>query len=85
MTGLRTLWVVFRKELIDGGRDRRSMMTLLFSAAIAPVLFGILFTVAAERENVENLLVIHAPALATRYGETWQAHAAHSVRYVAKP
>jgi phosphatidylserine/phosphatidylglycerophosphate/cardiolipin synthase-like enzyme len=43
------------------------------------------FTVAAERENVENLLVIHAPALATRYGETWQAHAAHSVRYAAKP
>jgi hypothetical protein len=29
--------------------------------------------------------VIHAPALATRYGETWQAHAAHSVRYAAKP
>jgi phosphatidylserine/phosphatidylglycerophosphate/cardiolipin synthase-like enzyme len=43
------------------------------------------FTVAAERENVENLLVIHAPALATRYGETWRAHAAHSVRYAAKP
>jgi sodium transport system permease protein len=56
MTRLRTLAVVFRKELIDGGRDRRSMMTLLFSAAIAPVLFGVLFTVTAERrKNAENI------------------------------
>ena len=41
------------------------------------------FTVAADRESVENLLIIHAPTLAARYGENWQAHAAHSVRYSA--
>jgi phosphatidylserine/phosphatidylglycerophosphate/cardiolipin synthase-like enzyme len=39
------------------------------------------FTVAADRESAENLLVIHAPTLAARYGENWQIHAAHSTRY----
>ena len=56
MTGLRTLGVVFRKELLDGSRDRRSVMTLVFSAAITPVLFGVLFTVTAERrKNAESI------------------------------
>jgi len=39
------------------------------------------FTVAADQESADNLLVIHSPALAARYGENWQAHAAHSTRY----
>jgi sodium transport system permease protein len=56
MTMLRTIAVVFRKELIDGSRDRRSMSTLLFSAAIAPVLFGVMFTVMADRrKNAERI------------------------------
>ena len=42
------------------------------------------FTPAAETDNAENLLVIHATALAARYGDNWQAHAAHSVRFVAR-
>jgi sodium transport system permease protein len=51
MTMLRTLAVVFRKEVVDGRRDRRSIWSLLFSAALAPVLLGALFTVAAERRK----------------------------------
>jgi len=39
------------------------------------------FTTAAERQNAENLLVIHDPALAARYVDNWRAHAAHSSRY----
>ena len=39
------------------------------------------FTTAAERQNAENLLVIHDRALAARYAENWRSHAAHSVRY----
>src|SRR6266446_1997547 len=39
--------------------------------------------VEADRESAENLLIIHAPTLAARYGENWQAHAAHSVRYTS--
>lgn len=39
------------------------------------------FTVAADRESAEDLLIIHSPGLAARYGENWQVHAAHSVRH----
>ena len=42
------------------------------------------FTRAAQEKNAENLLVIHAPALAIRYAENWQVHAAHSEPYQAK-
>ena len=42
------------------------------------------FTTAAEQRNAENLLVIHDRALAARYTENWQAHAAHSEPYTAK-
>ena len=42
------------------------------------------FTTAAERQNAENLLVIHDRALAARYTENWHAHAAHSTRYAGR-
>jgi sodium transport system permease protein len=48
---LRLVWTVLRKELIDGSRDRRSISSLAFSAMIAPLLFGLMFTVAAERRK----------------------------------
>jgi sodium transport system permease protein len=37
------------KELRDGMRDRRSVLSLLFGAALAPVLLGGMFTVMAGR------------------------------------
>lgn len=49
--------------------DRQVVLTGSFS-----------FTPAAAGQSAENLLVIHDPTLAARYGENWQAHAAHSVR-----
>lgn len=42
------------------------------------------FTTAAEQRNAENLLVIRDRALAARYTENWQAHAAHSARYMGR-
>lgn len=42
------------------------------------------FTTAAERQNAENLLVIHDRALAARYTENWRGHAEHSVRYAGR-
>jgi phosphatidylserine/phosphatidylglycerophosphate/cardiolipin synthase-like enzyme len=42
------------------------------------------FTTAAERQNAENLLVIHDQTLAARYIENWRTHAAHSARYVGR-
>jgi len=51
MMALRQVWAVFRKEIVDGSRDRRSIYSLLFSAMISPLLFGLMFTVAAERRK----------------------------------
>ena len=42
------------------------------------------FTTAAERQNAENLLVIHDTALAARYTENWRAHWGHSSQYASR-
>ena len=66
---LRLVWAVFRKELLDGSRDRRSISSLLFSGMITPLLFGIMFTVAAERRKSADDISLpvegaaYAPAL----------------------
>jgi phosphatidylserine/phosphatidylglycerophosphate/cardiolipin synthase-like enzyme len=39
------------------------------------------WTVAAEQQNGENLLVIRDPRLAGVYTENWRRHAHHSTRY----
>jgi phosphatidylserine/phosphatidylglycerophosphate/cardiolipin synthase-like enzyme len=39
------------------------------------------WTLAAEHNNGENLLVIRDPVLATVYAENWQHHEAHSFGY----
>jgi sodium transport system permease protein len=44
---LRQVWIVFMKELRDGLRDRRSIMSVLVVAAVMPTLFGGMFTVMA--------------------------------------
>jgi sodium transport system permease protein len=69
MTALRQVWAVFRKEILDGSRDRRSIYSLLFSAMISPLLFGLMFTVAAERRKSADEIALpiegaeYAPAL----------------------
>ncbi|HET9408084.1 MAG TPA: ABC transporter permease [Candidatus Sulfotelmatobacter sp.] len=49
MNALRQTWIVFEKELRDGRRDRRSIMSVLLVAALMPTLFGAMFTVMANR------------------------------------
>jgi len=69
MATLRLVWTVCRKELIDGSRDRRSISSLVFSAMITPILFGVMFTIAAERRKSADDIrlpvegAIYAPAL----------------------
>lgn len=70
MSRMLTLaWAVFRKELLDGSRDRRSISSLVFSGMITPLLFGIMFTVAAERRKSADDISLpvdgaqYAPAL----------------------
>jgi phosphatidylserine/phosphatidylglycerophosphate/cardiolipin synthase-like enzyme len=65
--------------LIDRVHTTGTNMMVIDTEVVLTGSFG--YTVAAEQETVENLLVIHAPALAARYGESWQLHAAHSTRY----
>src|SRR5215212_5317309 len=52
------VWTVFRKETLDGSRDRRSISSLVFSAMIAPILFGVMFTVAAERRKSADEITV---------------------------
>lgn len=61
--------VVCRKELVDWSRDRRSIITLLVSSLLAPVMIGFMFNSLASRQRqVEDVTVpvvgaAHAPAL----------------------
>jgi len=48
---LALVWTILRKEIVDGARDRRSITSLVVSAMVAPILFGAMFTVAAERRR----------------------------------
>jgi sodium transport system permease protein len=63
--------VVCRKELKDWSRDRRSIITVLVSSLMAPVLVGVMFTQIANRQRqVEDVSIPvvggeHAPALMT--------------------
>jgi len=67
--------------LIDRAHPANSNVMVIDAEVVLTGSFG--FTVAADRESAENLLIIHAPTLAARYGENWQGHAAHSVRYTS--
>ena len=66
---LRPLGVVFRKELVDGFRDRRSIYSVVFSVVIGPLLVGFMFTRLAERQKSASEIEIpivgaqYAPAL----------------------
>jgi len=61
--------VVCRKELMDWSRDRRSIITVLISSLLAPIIIGVMFTNLASRQRqVEDVTVpvvggAHAPAL----------------------
>ena len=69
MTPLPQILVVYRKELRDWSRDRRSIMTVLISSLLAPVIIGVMFTQLANRQRqVEDVKIpvvgaAHAPAL----------------------
>jgi sodium transport system permease protein len=61
--------VVFRKELKDWSRDRRSIITVLISSLLAPAIIDIMFTQLASRQRqVEDVKIpvvgaAYAPAL----------------------
>jgi sodium transport system permease protein len=44
------LWVVFKKELLDSSRDRRSILAALAFSFFGPVLMAIAFAVIADKQ-----------------------------------
>jgi len=67
--------VVCRKELKDWSRDRRSIITVMVSSLMAPVLVGVMFTQIANRQRqVEDVSIpvvggANAPALMAWLGQ----------------
>lgn len=49
MSTLKLIWIVLAKELRDGLRDRRSIMSALIGATLSPLLIGGMLTVIAGR------------------------------------
>jgi phosphatidylserine/phosphatidylglycerophosphate/cardiolipin synthase-like enzyme len=69
--------------LIDGKHAIAHNKVMIIDG-VAVITGSFNFTTAAERQNAENLLVIHDPTLAARYTENWRDHAAHSTHYSGK-
>jgi sodium transport system permease protein len=69
MTPLGQAMVVFRKELKDAFRDKRSLYTIVISAAFGPLILGFTINRVADRQRqLEDVTVPvvgmeHAPAL----------------------
>lgn len=56
--GWREISVVCRKELLDGARDRRSIMSALIAPLLWPLMIVLIFnTLAGQRRKSENLKV----------------------------
>jgi len=67
---MNAAWIVFRKELLDALRDRRTLLTVLISSvAMGPLVLVLLSTLvsgAEKRADIRELLVQgieHAPTL----------------------
>lgn len=57
----RPFFVVFKKELKDHLRDRRSLTGVLFGALVGPLLFGVMFTIVASWSRQDKPL--HVPVV----------------------
>lgn len=69
MKTIRLLVIVLLKELRDGARDRRSLLSALIGAVISPLLIAVMFTTMASRSRDADEIKLpvagaeHAPAL----------------------
>lgn len=81
---MRSAWIVFRKELLDALRDRRTLLVVLLSSvAMGPLVLVLLSTLVADAERraeARELLVHgieHAPSLRNYLErQTYTVHAA---------
>lgn len=67
---LAWIWIVLRKELLDGVRDRRSLFSALLYPLLGPLLSGLLFGFMADKQREAADVPVpivgreHAPELA---------------------
>ena len=81
---MRAAWIVFRKELLDALRDRRTLaVVLLSSVALGPLVLALLSTLVADAERraqAREVVVAgieHAPTLRNYIErQTWHVRAA---------
>lgn len=85
MSGLAPLAAIAVKEFVDGLRDRRSLLTLVFSTMLTPALLGVMLTTSAGSQRGADDLTLpvvgaeHAPAFVQWLGQQT------GVRIVAGP
>ena len=48
---ISAIWIVLRKELLDGVRDRRSLFSALLYPLLGPLCFGLLFGFMADKQR----------------------------------
>jgi len=66
---IQHVWILLRKELASAVRDRSAMFSFLLTPILAPLVYGLIFMMVAERINSEATLVLpvagasNAPAL----------------------
>jgi sodium transport system permease protein len=71
---------VFRKELLDALRDRRSLLSALLFPLFAPLMINLLFGTIAARERSAEDLVFHVQGAALAPGlMAWIERADHEV------
>lgn len=65
---MKRIWVIFKKELIDNLRDRRTLLSSLFSALFTPVLLLVLIIVIGKTLNVDpQEKALHLPVIGAGY------------------
>jgi sodium transport system permease protein len=66
---LRHVWILLCKELSSTLRDRNAILGLLLTPILSPIIYGLIFSLVADRTSREATLVLpvagaaHAPAL----------------------
>jgi len=65
---LRLTWVVFRKELVDGIRDRRSVMSALIPPIMWPLMILVMMNFIAEKRRKADDIKI--PIVGAQHAET---------------
>ena len=65
---LRLTWVVLRKELVDGIRDRRSVMSALIPPIMWPLMILVMMNFIAEKRSKADDIKI--PIVGAQHAET---------------